>query len=447
MTVSRSLRGTLLAGVATFAATTGVAQDGGLEMVIGLTQRLDVGSNVGLAVPDEGRTTLSTTRLSFGLSSETELSRLSFTASSALLLEDSFDTDGIETDFGRPELTFAFTREVPASIFEVTARYRSDDVDAFDSTLSADDAIGTRTDTGASLRLETGRTSALGFVIGASYDETDYDDTVDPDIYDNTIARANVEAILRFSELVTGRVGLAFSHGEEDNLPQTVTDTTTLTAGLDYTVSERLRLAASLGITEIDTEEFGVTGTTRGPVGRLGFVYGMSNGTLSGDLSVSRSADEDTRTTLAFGREMTFPAATLSARVGATHTDAAGTDIIGLIAWNQELPDGELGVRVERSVGFDDSDDEAVVNSIAAVDWSMDVNAVSSVALDFSYEVSDSPTERVEETGFGATYNYSLTADWGLASGLRYVVRDDVDGRADSPSVFVAISRDFELRP
>jgi hypothetical protein len=77
----------------------------------------------------------------------------------------------------------------------------------------------------------------------------------------------------------------------------------------------------------------------------------------------------------------------------------------------------------------------------------MNVNAVSSVALDFSYEVSDSPTERIEETGFGATYNYSLTSDWGLASGLRYVVRDDVDGRADSPSVFVAISRDFELRP
>ena len=77
----------------------------------------------------------------------------------------------------------------------------------------------------------------------------------------------------------------------------------------------------------------------------------------------------------------------------------------------------------------------------------MDVNALSSIGLDVSYEVSDAPSERVEQAEFGATYNYSLTADWGLESGVRYIIRDDLDGRAKSPSVFVAISRDFDFLP
>jgi hypothetical protein len=40
-----------------------------------------------------------------------------------------------------------------------------------------------------------------------------------------------------------------------------------------------------------------------------------------------------------------------------------------------------------------------------------------------------------------------LTADWSLSGGLGYTVRRDADGRAESPSVFVAISRDFQFRP
>lgn len=444
---SGSIRGALLLGVATVSALPAVAQDGGLQMVIGLSQRLETGTNTGLEVPADGSETISTTRLSFGLISATEISRLTFNASSALLIENSFDTDGVVADIGSPDLSFGFTREVASAALEISARYRSDDVDAFDSSLSADERVGTLTDSGASFRLETGRTASVGFVVGASYDEANYEDTVDPDLVDTRTARANGDVILRFSELVTGRLGLAYSHSEEDNAAQTVTDTATASAGLDYVLSERLTLAASLGYTEIDTEEFGLVDTSSGPVGRLGFVYGMSNGTLNGEAVVSRSSDEDVRTTLAIGRELALPAGSLSARIGATRTDGAGTDIIGAVIWTQKLPSGEVGVRAERSVSYDDGADEVVTNSVAAVDWSMDVNALSSIGLDVSYEVSDAPSERVEQAEFGATYNYSLTADWGLESGVRYIIRDDLDGRAKSPSVFVAISRDFDFLP
>ncbi len=218
-------------------------------------------------------------------------------------------------------------------------------------------------------------------------------------------------------------------------------------AGLDYAVSQRLDVSVSLGYATVDTEEFGVTETSHDPVGRIGMVYDMPVGILTADLSVTRSGDEDARTTLLLGREMELPTGALVARIGASRTDDAGTDLIGLVSWTQELPNGELVVRVERSTSYDDSDEETTVNSIAAIDWRTDVNAQSSVALDFSYEVADDPSERIEQSEFGATYTYALTPDWALAGGARYIVRDDLEGRADSPSVFLALSRDFNFRP
>jgi hypothetical protein len=101
---------------------------------------------------------------------------------------------------------------------------------------------------------------------------------------------------------------------------------------------------------------------------------------------------------------------------------------------------------LQRFVSFDDDDDEAGVDTILAVDWTREINAVSSIGLNFSYEISEAPSERIEQALIGATYSYALTPEWSLDSGVRYRVRDDADGRAESPSVFVALGRSFEFR-
>ena len=67
------------------------------------------------------------------------------------------------------------------------------------------------------------------------------------------------------------------------------------------------------------------------------------------------------------------------------------------------------------------------------------VDALSTIGLDFSYEVSDAPSERIEVAGIGATWRYALTPDWHLDTGMRYRVRRDLDGRAESPSIFVSV--------
>lgn len=449
---SRRLRRRILQGAgllgAGFATLPALAQDeGGLRMVFGLEQRFEAGRNLGLEVPDEGDSVSAITRLSFGLSDRTALSFLELNASSALVIENTPDSDGTEIDIGRPDLTFAYTREVPNALFGVTAYYREDDVDAFDLDLTEDADEGTRTDYGAGLRFETGRTAPLGFAAGLSHDVTEYQDVTDHDLTDIRTTRLDLETRLRFSEVLTGRVGLAASHEQEEDAASTQTDSLTAFAGLDYAVSERLGLGLSLGHTRIDTEEFGVTTRETGPFARLNLDYAMPNGTATAALSVTTDADEGTRTTFEIGRALDLPMGALSARLGVTRSDAAGTDLIGGFAWSHALPDSRIEMSLERSVSYDDDDDETVVGTVFDIAWSRDVNELSSIGLDFRYEISDAPSERIEEAGIGATWRYALTPDWSLDSGVRYRVRHDLDGRADSPSVFVSLGRSFDFRP
>lgn len=414
-------------------------------MVFGLEQRFEAGRNLGLEVPDEGTTAKATTRLSFGLTSRTPIDTLEFTASTALVIENSPDTDGTEYDLGRPDLTFGYTREIPDAVFAATARFRRDDVDATADDLSDKTTTGTRTDTGATLRYETGRTGPLDFSAGLNYSRTDYTDTVDPDLNDKETIGLSLGTRLRFSEVLTGTGDVIVSRTEEDDAAQTLTEKTTVTVGAEYAISRRLAAKASIGVTEIEKTEFGVLTRTSGPDARLGFVLDMPNGNATADFTLLTDDNEGERTTLEFSRALMLPAGAFTARVGLTRAEGGDTEIIGGVDWTRELPESQIRLSLDRDVDFDEEEDETEVKTTFTAAWDREVNALSSVGLDFSYRISDAPSQRIEQTEIGATYRYALTRDWSLNSGLRYRVRDDADGRAESPSVFVSLGRKFEF--
>ncbi len=434
-----------IACATSLAASFAVAQDGGFRLTFGIEQRLEAGRNLELAVPETGNTVTSVTRLSFGVISETAIDRLEFFATSALLVENAFDTDGTETEFGRPELRFAYTREVPNAIFEATARFESDDIDAFDEDLDDLGSVGTRTDYGVSARLETGRTAPFGFAVGASFDTTEYDNTNDPDLIDSTTTRGDVAAIFHFSEVLTGRVGVEYVREEDDDLAGSVSETATAFVGLDYEINERLDLNLRLGYAETDREAFGfVFDRDSDPVASLGLVQDLPNGIVRLDFDLETDPDEGDRTTILIGREMELPAGSLIAEIGATRADVGGTDLIGALAWTAERPDGEMSVRLERSVSFDDGDLEVVADTSLTFNYSQTVNDRSSILFNLSHAISDAPSERIERSEFGATYSYELTEDWNLDSGASYRVRDGADGRSESPQIFLSLNRAFE---
>jgi opacity protein-like surface antigen len=444
-----SLRAALALGVLCLVVSPASAQDsdGGVLLFFDLEQRFEAGDNVDLDVPSQGSTTSAVTRLGFGLSSITPIDRLEISASSALVVERTPDSDGTEIELGRPDATFSYVREIPDARLALTARFRRDDVDAFDDDLDDDDDEGTRTDYGLGLSYDFGRTAPLGFGIDAGYDRTEYENTIDPDLNDVEILRLGLEARLRLSEVLTSTGGLSYVREDEDDAAQTLTETITTTVGLQYLASPRLGLTASVGWTEIETTEFGVTDRTSGPVAQLGLDYTMPNGNATADLVLTTDSDEGDRVSFEVGRTMELPNGALAVSIGVTSADDAGTDVIGALDWTRNLPDGAIGINLARAVRYDDDDDETKVDTSFTIDWMQEINPLSSIRLDLSYEISDAPSERIEQAAIGATYSYALTPDWNLDSGVRYRVRDDAGGRADSPTVFVALGRSFEFRP
>ncbi len=422
-----------------------LAQEGGTLLTFGIENRLEISRNADLAVPAEGTDIANVTLLSFGILSETALDRLEFAVTGGIIAQDT--DDGGEIDFGRSALTFGYTREVPTAALGLSAEFRTDDVGAFGDDLGAVDETGTRSDLFLSAGLEIGRTSGVGLVFGLAYDQTDYTDVTDPELVDAEEWRGDVAAILRFSEVATGRVGVRYRHREEEDLGTTVTDATTVFAGLDYALSERADLDIELGYTETETEEFDVIETERGPDASIRLSYDMPVGTAYTQLSVATDADEGQRETFEIGRDLETDRDTISARLGLTHGDETGTDLIGGLDWTRALPDGSIGASIEHSVSYDADDDAETDQSIFSLNWTKNVSERSTILLDLAYELSDSPTERIEQVSVDAGYNYLLTEDWSLSSGVGYTVRDDAGGRAESPRLFVALSRDFQFRP
>lgn len=419
------------------------AQDGGVRMIFGLENRLEISRNIDLSVPATGTDITNVTRLSFGLVTETQIDRLEFSASGALVAENP-SSGGTEIDFGRGIADIAYHREVPAAVFDLGAYYREDDIDAFDDDLDGFDETGTRTDFGGSLGLEIGRTSSIGFAIGLAYDVTDFQDASDPDLYDTEATRADAALIFHASEIATARLGLRYTLRDEEDLAATRTESLTTYVGLDYAISQRLDLAAEIGYTESETEEFGLTDRTTGPALSIGLTYDMPVGTALALLTITTDDDEGRRETFEIGRDLETPTATISARLGVTHADEAGTDLIGRLSIERTLPDGSIGLSLARSVSYDD---EPEVGTTAAVTWTKSVNELSSISLDFTYALSDAPSERIEQFTVGAGYSRALTADWDLTGGVNYRVRNDGDGHAESPTLFVSLNRAFEVRP
>ncbi|HEY6918050.1 MAG TPA: hypothetical protein VI412_02245, partial [Tabrizicola sp.] len=224
-------------------------------------------------------------------------------------------------------------------------------------------------------------------------------------------------------------------------------ETVTTYAGLDYALSDRLNLSAELGYVDSEEEDFDIIDRVRGPEASLGLTYDMPVGTASALLQVTNDADEGQRETFELGRDLELPTSTISARLGVTHADTTGSDLIGSLRWDHRLPDGTIGLNLSRRVSYDTDADEAVTYSVVGMNWTKNISDLSSVSLDLTYETSNQPSENIEQVTFGAGYSYRLTQDWSLDSGVGYRIRNDGDGRAESPNLFVSISRDFELRP
>lgn len=350
------IRGACLALAAGTAATGAAAQDvGGVRHTFDVEQRFEFGRNLDLATPAAGSSAVAATVLSYGLFSETPLDRLAFTASGALVIENSPDTAGTEIDFGRPEVGFLYVREIPDALFSVALRYVSDDVSALTDDLALADASGTEIDYGVTLRYEALRTSPASIFVEATFDATEYEDTTDPSLVESDTYGLTAGTRLRFSEVMDGVFSLGVTR--EEDAGGIVADTFIIRAGVEYEMIDGIA-AVFLTREEGDTEDSTALD--------LDWTRDLPDGALSLGVGVSQTFDS----------------------VAGERTDETDVEI----GWTQTVND-ESAIALSLSWAQSDAPSEQI--------WETELGATYSYALtdDASLEVGASFRERDDAGG------------------------------------------------
>lgn len=439
-----------------------MAQDaGGVQIIVGVEQGVDAGRNIGLEVPGEGNSLATTTRLSFGISSETSIERLGLNLNGVYHIEDQAG----ETDAGfeDPALALRYTRDGANGSFDVSANYTRTQVNTLRTItdfVTPDGVVeipanftdltgtGERTAYGADTTLILGRDSPLGFQFDLGTSGIIYSDPTDIGLTDIRRARVGAATSLQFSSKLTGNLSAGYETVDEDDDTQTERVIQNIDVGLTYLASPRATIDTSVGYVWNRTDE--TTGVTNDDnvTGRLALGYNMPNGMAGAVFDASRTDDGDSILSFRLSRSLGLPAGLLSASIGVTQPGDNDVALIGSLNWVQPLPTGRIAARVDRNVGID-ADDDIRLTTVVGADYGYDINPVSSLSLGLSYAVFDASAgaNRVEQASVTTTYSHVLTAYWDFNATAGYTVRDETNvGQATSPQISATIGRTFSTR-
>ncbi len=405
-----------LAGLAAL-LTAGAAisqEGGGILLTLGIDQRFSWENNPELDIPSAGDRFRSDTRLSFSGVSETSRDRLSFNLGTVLRGEDG----GSGSDFGltSPSAELAYARSGYSSSFTFSGSLREADLGEGLALVEGEDGSlpvlifedGTTRVKSARLAYTWGEGKPLGGSLRAGLTDTDYSDTIDPDLVDNRTITTGAGLRFALNEVTDATLDLDNSRYDEDGYAA-VEDTTTLSVGL---------------------------------------VRALPRGNLRGKLSTTRDEDGN-RTGLSFGRTFELPRGLLSVDLGLTEAEGGGTDFTGALDWRQELAQGTISARFTRAVTSGTDNDETLVTALS-LGLTRELTPLLGVNLGASWVQSEEQDTSLvtDNTSINASFSYALTEDWAMNFGANHKVKDeDGFGRADSSSVFLSVGRVFDWRP
>ena len=441
----------------------------GLRLVVDYSLGFDVDTNESLQDPSPGIYTGLINDFDFALLSNTRNQTFALSFGTQLRLENDPEEeggDGAHLDLEEPRYSLEYTRESANSRLGVSAYLRRTDVDAIEPffvDLDGDtivdeagftEAEGTLTETGASITLETGRTSRLGTTYSAEYQSRTYSDTEDPDLYDRVEYGLATSTRLQFTDVSTGYVDLSYRDYEYSGGRDLTGESTSASFGFFYAFSPTLSFDASLGYSKVREDEM-IDGATvinkdQGPNAYVELTRELSNGSIFGSYS-RRLVEDRFRNTLQFGRDITLATYDLSATVGLTNLDGGDPAPTFGIVYARALPDAQFTAALRRTVTVDTEDNERTLTS-AIVGYDYEINGLSSFSLGFDYALVSTPGGEDGEDDetratFSATYRHALTRDWDMAVGYRARTRSTETEDAFSNAVFVNIGRQFILRP
>ena len=394
-----ALGGLCLAGLA-LATSAARAEDAGgltLDLAAGLVHD----SNPALTPQGSPAQTSGTLDLSFGLTRETDVSKLALQGSLGLL-------DTQNPPLADPALSLTYDRTGANADFHLNAVVQQSPVDAISDITNFVTGAGLRrvTDLQAALNLNTSQPLSFGLTAGLS--DISYHDHPSPDLIDSRTLDLGTSLRATLSPVLQGDLGVTFNRFTAQGLPDR--DTMGYSAGLTL---DRPAGPLALRLTIEDTPD--------GQRDRLGFDHQITQG--SGGQ-------------LAYG-------------LGVTRGVTGQTYLDGALHYIRDLPQGTVRLDLTRDVTAGAETDSETVQSRASLGLSHEVTASGSLALalDWAAQRDTLTGLAAANTSLAATWSQSLGADWALDLGYSHQIRDqDPIGRGQSDQVSLALRRSFSLR-
>lgn len=454
--------GAAFAGGVTGALTPVLAQDeGGLRHRFRIEQNFSTGSNLGLEIPEEGRTSLATTRLSYGLESKTRTQDFGLALGGALRFGSVASGNEIETGLTDPSIGLRYSRENDNALLSFDADYRELDISqtgplftfldnegliAAPRDFSSLTGSGKRRAYSVNAGLETGRTAPLGFIFSAAANGARYIDPTDATLSNFDRTTVGATTVFRFNQVTQGFIDLDYTTFDAENALSTDRTTESLQVGFDRALSPASELSFRIGRTQVESIESGVLSETSGVSGRLSYSTDLPNGTLNAALDVTQTQNGQL-STFRVTRAIDFPLGSLSANIGLTKSDSSSSRVIGGLDWRYQLAESEYSLKLDRGIQFDANDDERFTTSLIG-GYRRELSEVSNLNVNVSLFQSDAGalTNAVDRGDVVLGYERELTSDWSFSAGLDYRFRDEETvGKADSTSIFFGFGRNFDF--
>lgn len=379
---------------------------GGIQLTFGIAQRLQTNDNLDLDVVSLGRTHETSTRLSFGLLTETRNSRFYLDATARIRAANGPAITKSGFEVSSPQIALGYSRSSVSSTFSLDASLRETDLAQDAEVTDFDNNTGIRRDTDLSTALNWGEDRRLGFGLSAGWEVSDYSAAAGQADTRRTRVGASVRMDLSTATLLT--LDATRSQFREDGVP-----------GLR------------------DTNSLGAALTLERPDGAF---------TLRGTVT---DTEDGTQTALSFGRSLDLPLGRLALTVGASRGTTGKTYPTADISYNQTLPRGALTASLSRSIGAATDDDSEQLSTRASLGLTHQIGPRSDVRFDLSWaENEETATGLATANGsFGATLTQALTEDWALDVGYRHRLRnEDGVGRSRDNGVFLEVKRTFSTR-
>lgn len=376
---------------------------GGIRLTFGIDTQLESHTNADLTAGDARDSLEYDTRLRFGYLTETRNSRLAFDAS--VQAEGDLSGGTGTGDVVNPNLSLSYARQGAGTSLDTRAFLSQIDLGRDGSLEDFDANQGTRRDTGGSLALKWGEDGPVGFGFDLSYTDSDFrDGATQPDR-----TRLRYGATLRLD----------------------LTQATSLTLGLAQT--------------RFDAADDSPRETTAFDAG---LAFDRPRGALSVDLRLE-DTPEGTRAGLTLGHSVELPDGQIDARLGVTRGSSGDTNLTGGLTYARDLARGQFTASLARDVTSGNEDDSERRITRASLGLTQTLTPRATLLLDFGLSESrategDTVTQNANAS---ATVRYGLAQDWNLDVGLSHRLRDtDTTGTARDTSVFLGLSRDFEVR-